>query len=82
MKLKLLVSLIVIVLGSFSFGQMMHEYDTLRLGDQMLGSTDSIDFNTGDLPTTFDGGRSILSPDGLSLNRLVSDYTGFRFKPS
>lgn len=81
MKLKQLVLLIFIGLGSFSFGQMIHEYDTLKLGDQILGITDSIDFNTGDLPTTFDGGRSILSQDGLSLNRLVLDYTGFRFKP-
>ncbi|MFT5859472.1 MAG: hypothetical protein ACI865_001573 [Flavobacteriaceae bacterium] len=79
MKLKQLVVLIFLTSGAYSFSQMTYEYDTLRYGDQVLGITDSIDFNTGDLPTTFDGGRSILSEDGLSLNRLVSDYTGFRF---
>lgn len=58
------------------------EYDTIKISTRVLGTTDSIDYNAGELPTTFDGGRSILSLEGLSAARLVNDYRGFRFGPS
>ena len=80
-QLKLALFSLCILASSLSFGQITIQYDTLRLGNSILGSIDSLDYNSGDLPTTFDGGRSILSESGLSIGQLSKDYQGFRFQP-
>ncbi len=82
MTFKQSMLLLFVLLGFSSFGQMTVEYDTLRLGKNILGITDSLDYNSGDIPTTFDGGRSILSEKGLSLVQFSKDYRRFRFQPN
>ncbi|MFT5777465.1 MAG: hypothetical protein ACI837_000397 [Crocinitomicaceae bacterium] len=82
MNLKRIIILLFLTNGMLSIGQITYEYDTLSMDRKMLGATDSVDYNTADLPTTFDGGRSILSQDGLSINRFANDYRGFRFRAS
>ncbi|MFK7785578.1 MAG: putative porin [Crocinitomicaceae bacterium] len=75
--------LFVVLLSNwmFSFGQYTYHYDTLSLDNRMLGSVDSVDALSGTLPTTFDGGITVLSNQGFSLNRLDNDFGGFRFNP-
>jgi len=57
------------------FGQLVQEFDTLNFNERMNGSLDSIDIVGANLPTTFDGGRTVLSPKGLSVNQLFNHYT-------
>ena len=56
-------------------GQLVQEFDTLHFNDRMNGTLDSIDIVGAKLPTTFDGGLAVLSPEGLSVNQLFNHYT-------
>ena len=69
------VILLFLTIYTVSFGQLVQEFDTLSFHERMNGGLDSIDIAGADIGTTFDGGRSILSPDGLSPQRLFENYT-------
>lgn len=61
--------------GFAANAQLTVEYDSLTLDYSVQGSLDSVDYNSGELPAAIDGGYTVLSPAGLSLNRLVHNYT-------
>ncbi|MDC3252902.1 putative porin [Crocinitomicaceae bacterium] len=68
---------IVFMLG-FSctvFGQLEFDPDTVLFGQRTGGAIDTFDISNADLPTTFDGGRSILSQKGMSTAALYADLT-------
>jgi len=73
--LKWLSFFLFMLINSLAFGQLVHEFDTLSFNERMNGPLDSIDIAGATLPTTFDGGITILSPIGLSSNRLFDNYT-------
>ncbi len=73
--MKLSIIIFFFAITSTSFGQLVQEFDTLSFNERMNGGIDSIDISGADTPTTFDGGVSILSPTGLSVQRLVENYT-------
>lgn len=72
----------ILTLSGAAFGQYTYEYDTLSIQTRMLGLVDSVDANSGILPTTFDGGVGILNQQGFSLTRLNNDFGGQRFNTS
>jgi len=76
---KQFLIIIFIVTWTASFGQYTYQYDTLSFDNRMLGNVDSVDVNSGILPTTFDGGTGLLHPDGFSIARLNNDFGGYRF---
>ncbi len=72
--MKLVITFLLLIIQVFSFGQLMQEVDTLNFYERMNGDLDSIDISGADIATTFDGGISILSPTGLSSQRLFEQY--------
>mgnify|MGYP000101675297 CR=1 FL=1 len=60
-------------------GQLVHEFDTLTYRERINSTIDSIDISGSDLPTTFDGGRSILTSKGLSSQSLFNQLTDLNF---
>lgn len=77
--LRKILFLSIIVVSKVSFGQFSYEYDTLSFDHRMLGIVDSVDARSGLLPTTFDGGTSLLNAQGFSFQRLNADFGGLRF---
>lgn len=65
LEMKLLASFLFIVISQLSFGQVFYNIDTLYYADRIDGSIDSIDVNSGDLPSTFDGGIVTYSSGGV-----------------
>ena len=63
-----------VFLQAVAWGQLTYRYDTLTIDHRILGPIDSIDSKSGDLPTTFELGNSILSATGQSVDRLLNDY--------
>lgn len=60
--------------------QLAYTYDTLDLNTRTHGVIDSMDYKAADLAVSFEGGRSLLSAEGLSLDRLFDDYTNQVFQ--
>ena len=70
--------LLLLVAPSLSHAQWSTSCDTLTNDRRILSSLDSIDYVSGDLPTSLEGGRSLLSYEGWSLQRFRNDYIGLR----
>lgn len=77
--LKNYLFVLIALLSGNSFGQFSYEYDSLSINNRMLGTVDSVDANSGLLPTTFDGGTVLLNAQGFSLSRINNDFGGSRF---
>lgn len=60
--------------SSISFAQLNEVPDTITFSTRTLGAIDSVDYKSGDMPTTFESGQSFLSAKGLSNQRLIQDY--------
>lgn len=75
MKQLFIVIFCLVALPGIS--QLTYEYDTLRLHNRIHGDLDSIDYKSGFLPASVDGGKTIFSQQGLSVNRLIDNYTAF-----
>lgn len=66
----------LLLLLSFRAGaQLQSRFDTLTLNTRMNSLLDSIDVSGSLLPTTFDGGVTVLSPAGLTAGTLFRQYT-------
>ena len=63
----------------FGFGQIQYDFDTLFYSYRISGNIDTVDIANSDMPTLFDGGQSILSTEGLSVNRLTQNITSESF---
>lgn len=72
--MKKLIFLLLILFSGTSFAQLNETPDTLNFLTRILGPMDSVDYKSGDLPTTFESGQSLISPEGLSNRRLQQDY--------
>jgi len=63
-----------------AFGQIELDPDTVLYEQRTGGSIDTFDISNGDYPTTFSGGRSILSLNGLSSYSFYQDLTSRKFQ--
>lgn len=63
-----------------AFGQIDLSPDTILYAQKTGGTIDSFDISNADLPTTFDGGRSILSLYGLSTFSFYEDFTSRKYQ--
>lgn len=63
-----------------AFGQIDLDPDTVLYEQRTGGAIDTFDLYNADLPTTFAGGRSIMSQHGLSSMSLYQDLTARKFQ--
>ncbi|MCH2230274.1 MAG: putative porin [Crocinitomicaceae bacterium] len=78
--MKLILSSLLIVLTTFVNAQVFYEIDTLRYEDRIDGPIDSIDVNSGNLPTTFDGGVNTIGTQGVSVSNLYENIVSNPFQ--
>lgn len=57
-----------------AFCQLEMDPDTVLYEQKTGGEIDTFDIANGDLPTTFENGRSVLSETGLSTSSLLQDF--------
>ena len=62
------------------FGQIDLDPDTVRYEQKTGGAIDTFDISIADLPSTFVGGISTLSLNGLSTNSLYQDLSSRKFQ--
>ncbi len=62
------------------FGQIDLDPDTVRYEQKTGGAIDTFDISIADLPSTFEGGISTLSLNGLSTNSLYQDLSSRKFQ--
>ena len=62
------------------FGQIDLDPDTVRYQQKTGGAIDTFDISIADLPSTFEGGISTLSLNGLSTNSLYQDLSSRKFQ--
>jgi len=72
--------LILLFTNTLVTGQIEYDPDTLTYNERIGGTIDSIDIRNADLPTTFDGGRSISSPIGRSTLNFYQNLTSRTFQ--
>lgn len=77
--MKGLLVLFLVVFTHSAWTQLPAEYDTVLYHTRMNGAIDSMDVSGSYLPTTFDGGRTVLSPQGLSSGNLFFAYSRPQF---
>ena len=80
--MKFFVFFFVVFCCNASYAQLATEFDTLTYFSRMNSSIDSIDISSANLPSTFDGGIALTSPNGLSVNNLLANYTTPNFLPN
>ena len=73
--MKEFVTSVLLFFSCSVFGQLNFDPDTVFYEHRMGGAIDTFDIANADLPTTFDGGRSILSQTGMSTASLFADIT-------
>ena len=73
--MKEFVTSVLLFFSCSVFGQLNFDPDTVFYEHRMGGAIDTFDISNADLPTTFDGGRSILSQTGMSTASLFADIT-------
>lgn len=78
--MKLLISFLFIVISQLTIGQVFYNLDTLYYTDRIDGPIDSIDVNSGNLPSTFDGGLATYTTDGVLANDLNRTITQPNFQ--
>ena len=77
--MKVILIVFISCISLFGFGQIQYDFDTLFYSYRISGDIDTVDIANSDIPTTFDGGQSILSTEGLSVNRLSQNLTSKSF---
>lgn len=70
----------MLFISNSGFGQIDLDPDTVLYEQKTGGAIDTFDIRNGDYPTTFAGGRSILSPNGLSSYNLYQDLSSRKFQ--
>ena len=79
--MKFTLMFVMICSCHWASAQLQSQFDTLTYNARMNGSIDSIDISTADYGTTFDGGVSLISANGLSTDFLFENYTSPTFQP-
>lgn len=79
-RMKLFSSFLFIILSQLAFSQVFHNLDTLRYNDRIDGPIDSIDVNSGNLPTSFDGGLGTYTTEGVLSSDLYNSITQPNFQ--
>lgn len=79
--MKFTLIFVMICSCHWASAQLQSQFDTLTYNARMNGSIDSIDISTADYGTTFDGGVSLISANGLSTDFLFENYTSPTFQP-
>jgi hypothetical protein len=75
------ITFVFMFLSSLSvFGQIDLDPDTVRYQQKTGGAIDTFDISNADLPSTFEGGRSMLSLNGLSTKSLYQDISTRKFQ--
>ncbi|MBB77699.1 MAG: hypothetical protein CL844_01710 [Crocinitomicaceae bacterium] len=80
--MKFLVSFLFILISNIAFLQVFQNIDTMSYFDRINGSIDSIDVNSGNLPSTFDGGIPIYTSDGVTSLDLLRSVMQTNFQNS
>ncbi len=80
--MKIFAGLLFVLITLSANAQIVYEFDTLTYANRTTGDLDSIDIKTAYLPTVFDGGRPMLSLDGLSIHSVVHQIYSPVMQPS
>ena len=78
--MKLSVSFLFILISNIALLQVFQDIDTLSYFDRINGCIDSIDVNSGNLPSTFDGGIPTYTSDGVSALDLLRSIMKTNFQ--
>ena len=76
--MKVILIVFISCISLFGFGQIQYDFDTLFYSYRISGDIDTVDIANSDIPTTFDGGQSILSTEGLIVYNIPSPWKGYQ----